>query len=70
MKTDKSNSKIFQYREVPHTYGTSLSIDINATVARNIYRRNTFQKSRNTDNIPSSKLDQGLFAAKNRDEPI
>ena len=33
MKTDKSNSKIFQYREVLHTYGTSLSIDINATVA-------------------------------------
>ena len=32
---------------------------------RNIYRRNTFQISRNTDNIPSSKLDQGLFAAKN-----
>jgi len=33
MKTVKSNSKIFQYREVIHTYGTSLSIDINATVA-------------------------------------
>ena len=33
MKTDKSNSKIFQYREVLHTYGTSLSIDINVTVA-------------------------------------
>ena len=32
---------------------------------RSIYRRNTFQISRNTDNIPSSKLDQGLFAAKN-----
>ena len=32
---------------------------------RNIYRRNTFQISRNTDNMPSSKLDQGLFAAKN-----
>ncbi|WP_337400731.1 hypothetical protein, partial [Ruminococcus sp.] len=32
-ETDKSNSKIFQYREVLHTYGTSLSIDINATVA-------------------------------------
>ena len=32
---------------------------------RNIYRRNTFQISRNTDNIPSCKLDQGLFAAKN-----
>ena len=31
---------------------------------RNIYRRNTFQISRNTDNIPSSKLDQGLFAEK------
>lgn len=26
MKTDKSNSKIFQYGEVLHTYGTSLSI--------------------------------------------
>lgn len=33
MKIDKSNSKKFQYREVLHTYGTSLSIDINATVA-------------------------------------
>lgn len=33
MKTDKLNSKIFQYGEVLHTYGTSLSIDINATVA-------------------------------------
>ncbi len=33
MKMDKSNSKIFQYGEVLHTYGTSLSIDINATVA-------------------------------------
>ena len=32
---------------------------------RNIYRRNTFQISRNTDNIPSCKLDQRLFAAKN-----
>ena len=28
---------------------------------RNVYRRNTFQISRNTDNIPSSKLDQRLF---------
>ena len=33
MKMDKSNSKISQYGEVLHTYGTSLSIDINATVA-------------------------------------
>lgn len=32
---------------------------------RNIYRGNTFQISRNTDNIPSCKLDQRLFAAKN-----
>ena len=32
---------------------------------RNIYRGNTFQISRNTDSIPSCKLDQGLFAAKN-----
>ena len=32
---------------------------------RNIYRRNTFQISRNTDSIPSCKLDQRLFAAKN-----
>ena len=30
---------------------------------RNIYRRNTFQISRNTDNIPSCKLDQRLFEA-------
>ena len=28
---------------------------------RNVYRRNTFQISRNTDNIPSSKQDQRLF---------
>ena len=34
-------------------------------LTQNIYRRNTFQISRSTDNIPSSKLDQGLFAAKN-----
>jgi hypothetical protein len=32
MKKDKSNPKIFHYREVLHTYGTSLSIDFNATV--------------------------------------
>ncbi len=35
MKMDKSNSKIFQYGEVLHTYGTSLSIDINATDIQN-----------------------------------
>ena len=34
-------------------------------LTQNIYRRNTFQISRSTDNIPNSKLDQGLFAAKN-----
>ena len=34
-------------------------------LTQNIYRRNTFQISQSTDNIPSSKLDQGLFAAKN-----
>ena len=34
-------------------------------LTQKIYRRNTFQISRSTDNIPSSKLDQGLFAAKN-----
>ena len=65
MKTDKSNSKIFQYREVLHTYGTSLSIDINATVATKHLQKKYLSNIRNTDNIPSSKLDQGLFAAKN-----
>ena len=35
MKMDKSNSKIFQYGEVLHTYGPSLSIDINATDIQN-----------------------------------
>ena len=69
-ETDKSNSKIFHYREVLHTYGTSLYIDINATVATKHLQRKYLSNIPEHGYIPSSKLDQGIFAAKNRDEPI